>query len=60
MSTSPVTTANLTTAQMAEQVLDQVMRAGATALQRKRFRSVAAGAEWCRAVDKMSFKRTNF
>jgi len=30
MSTSPVTTANLTTAQMAEQVLDQVMRAGAT------------------------------
>ena len=30
MSTSPVTTANLTTAQMAEQVLDKVMNAGAT------------------------------
>ena len=30
MSTSPVNTANLTTAQMADQVLDQVMNAGAT------------------------------
>jgi len=30
MSTSPVKTANITTAQMAEQVLDQVMSAGAT------------------------------
>jgi PmbA protein len=30
MSTSPITTANLTTAQMAEQVLDQVISAGAT------------------------------